>query len=385
MTIKEFEKQRKRRLLQVFFLTEAMLLLEVVHRLFVDAGLAKELAAALLLAGLLLSPVWFLAQRGALKFASRWLLIGLTLLVTTLLWAFNGLSDEALLGYPCILMFAALMGLRRTFIWLAVFMVGNMLALGIGNDLQWLQHEPMRSSLHSAILLCLILLVLAASIWLMIGDLNQLIQALKAENSRVYQSQQQIRQLINHDSLTKLPNRVVAREKCEQALQQCQQPGQLIAVMFIDLDNFKQVNDRLGHHAGDILLQAVASQLSSHLRGADLVCRISGDEFLVLAEGFHQDTEIQQLAEKLLAAVATPVDFGATRLHSTCSIGIAVHPRDGDDFDSLCQKADMAMYQAKNAGRNHWAFFSADESRMATVDSSSPSGLSTQSCLKNTD
>ena len=98
MTIEDFEKQRKRRLLQVFFLTEAMLLIEAVHRFFVDSEQANELSAALLLAGLLLSPVWFLAQREALKFASRWLLIGLTLLVTTLLWAFNGLSDEALLA-----------------------------------------------------------------------------------------------------------------------------------------------------------------------------------------------------------------------------------------------------------------------------------------------
>ena len=360
MTIEDFEKQRKRRLLQVFFLTEAMLLIEAVHRFFVDSEQANELSAALLLAGLLLSPVWFLAQREALKFASRWLLISLTLLVTILLWVFNGLSDEALLGYPCILMFAALMGLRRTFIWMAAFMVTNMLVLGIGNDLQWLQHEPMQSSLNSAVLLCLILLVLASSIWLMIGDLNKLVQALKAENARVHQSQQQIRQLINHDSLTRLPNRIVAREKCEQALQLCQQPGQLVALMFIDLDNFKQVNDSLGHHAGDQLLQAVASQLRSHLRGADLVCRISGDEFLVLAEGFHDEAEVRQLAEKLLAAVATPIDFGRQILSSTCSIGIALYPRDGNDFDVLCQRADLAMYQAKSNGRNHCAFYTAD-------------------------
>lgn len=360
MTIEDFEKQRKRRLLQVFFLTEAMLLIEAVHRFFIDSEQANELSAALLLAGLLLSPVWFLAQREALKFASRWLLISLTLLVTTLLWVFNGLSDEALLGYPCILMFAALMGLRRTFIWMAAFMVANMLVLGIGNDLQWLQHEPMQSSLNSAVLLCLILLVLASSIWLMIGDLNKLVQALKAENARVHQSQQQIRQLINHDSLTRLPNRIVAREKCEQALQMCQQPGQLVALMFIDLDNFKQVNDSLGHHAGDQLLQAVASQLRSHLRGADLVCRISGDEFLVLAEGFHDEAEVRQLAEKLLAAVATPIDFGRQIQSSTCSIGIALYPRDGNDFDVLCQRADLAMYQAKSNGRNHCAFYIAD-------------------------
>lgn len=357
MTIEDFEKNRKRRLLQIFFLTEAVLLIEVIHRLYAGAVLAQELSAVLLLSALLLSPVWPMARRGALQLATRWLLIGLTLLVTALLWVFNGLSDEALLGYPCILVFAALMGLRRTFLWLTAWMLLNILVLGYSNDLQWIQHVPMQSSLNSALLICLILLLLACSVWLMIGDLNQLVQALRAENSRVHQSQQQIRQLINHDSLTQLPNRIVARETFEQAILHRLQPNQFMALMFIDLDNFKLVNDRLGHYAGDQLLQAVAHQLRSHLRGADLVCRISGDEFLVLAEGFHQQTEVQQLAEKLLAAVATPINLAGSVLNTSCSVGIALYPQDGADFDMLWQKADMAMYQAKSMGRNHWAFY----------------------------
>ena len=357
MTIEEFEQQRKRRLLQVFWLTEAVLLIEVVHRLYAGAVLARELSAALLLTAVLLSPVWFLAQRDQLKVATRWLLIALTLLVTALLWVFSGLSDEALLGYPCILVFAALMGLRRTFLWLTAFMVANLLLLGLSNDLGLIQHVPMRSSIHSGLLLAIILGLLASSVWLMIGDLTRLVQALRSENHRVHQSQLQIRQLINHDSLTQLPNRILARERWEQAMQCCRPQDQWVALLFIDLDNFKQVNDNLGHHAGDKLLQSVASQLRSHLRGSDLVCRISGDEFLVLAEGFHQQAEVQQLAEKLLAAVATPVDFGNTTFSSTCSIGIAIAPRDGTDFDVMCQKADSAMYQAKHFGRNHWAFY----------------------------
>lgn len=236
-------------------------------------------------------------------------------------------------------------------------MVLNILLLGLSNDIGLVQHLPMRSSIHSGLLLAIILGLLASSVWLMIGDLTRLVQALRTENHRVHQSQLQIRQLINHDSLTQLPNRILARERWEQAMQCCRPPDQWVALMFIDLDNFKQVNDNLGHHAGDKLLQSVASQLRSHLRGTDLVCRISGDEFLVLAEGFHQQAEVQQLAEKLLAAVATPVDFGNTTVSATCSIGIAIAPRDGTDFEALCQKADSAMYQAKHFGRNHWAFY----------------------------
>lgn len=361
MTIESYEQQRKQRLLQVFFLTEAVLFIEAIHRWYAGAVLAQELSGALLFTMLLLSPVWFLAQRQALTLATQWLLISLTLLVTALLWVFNGLSDEALLGYPCILVFAALMGLRRTFLFLAVFIIFNVLALGYSNDMQWVTHVPMKSSLHSALLLSLILLLLTSSIWLMIGDLNQLVQALRAENSRVHQSQQQIRQLINHDSLTQLPNRVLARETFDLAIRHRHQPGQLIALMFIDLDNFKQVNDRLGHHAGDKLLQAVAVQLRNHLRAADTVCRISGDEFLVLAEGFRQEAEVQQLADKLLQAVATPVALKSVDLQTTSSIGIALYPQHGADFDLLWQKADMAMYQAKSGGRNLWAFYQEDD------------------------
>ena len=359
MTIEEFERKRKRRLLQVFWLTELFLLIEAVHRLYANVELGLALSLALLLSALLLSPVWVLARQDALKLATRWLLTVLTLLVTALLWVFSGLSDEALLGYPCILVFAALMGLRRTFLWLTAFMLVNLLLIGLSNELGWVQHPPLRSTIDSGVVLALILAMLASSVWLMIGDLTQLVQALREENLRVHQSQQQIRQLINHDSLTLLPNRVLARERWEQSVQPCLQSGLHAAVLFIDLDNFKQVNDSLGHHAGDKLLQSVASRLRSQLRDADLVCRISGDEFLVLAAGFRHQTEVQQLAEKLLAAVVAPLDFGDASFSATCSIGIATAPNDGTDYEALCQKADSAMYQAKAMGRNHWAFFDA--------------------------
>ena len=131
----------------------------------------------------------------------------------------------------------------------------------------------------------------------------------------------------------------------------------MVAVMFIDLDNFKHVNDSLGHHVGDALLMAIAKQLQLNLRSRDTVCRISGDEFLVLAEGFQTQLEVKQLAEKLLEAVAAPVQIANTEISSTCSIGIALCPHDGDNFDTLCQKADMAMYQVKDSGRNSCSFF----------------------------
>ena len=357
MATEQLKEHRKYRLLQVFYLTEAVLLIELFHRLIAKGEAAIPLAIAIVFTMLVLSPVYFLATRLRLELATQWFLIALTLFVSALLWSFNGLTDEALFGYPCILVFSALMGLRRTFVALMVFMILNILLLGLANDLQWLQHPSSTTSLNSGILFCIILALLGVSIWLQLGDLNQLLQALQSENNRVMQSQQQIEQLINHDALTHLPNRIVARQRFAEACRNASVSKRMVAVMFIDLDNFKHVNDSLGHHVGDALLMAIAKQLQLNLRSRDTVCRISGDEFLVLAEGFQTQLEVKQLAEKLLEAVAAPVQIANTEISSTCSIGIALCPHDGDNFDTLCQKADMAMYQVKDSGRNSCSFF----------------------------
>lgn len=357
MATEQLMEHRKHRLLQVFYLTEAVLFIEFFHRLIVKGNSAIPLAIAIVLTMLALSPVYFLATRLRLVLATQWLLVALTIFVSGLLWAFNGLTDEALFGYPCILVFSALMGLRRTFVTLMVLMILNILLLGLANELQWLHHESTKTTLSSGILYSVILTMLGISIWLQLGDLNQLVQALQSENIRVVQSQQQIEQLINHDALTHLPNRIVARQRFAEACRHASVSKRMVAVMFIDLDNFKHVNDSLGHHVGDALLMAIAQQLRLHLRSRDTVCRISGDEFLVLAEGFQTQLEVKQLAEKLLQAVAAPVQIANTEISSTCSIGIALCPHDGDNFDTLCQKADMAMYQVKDTGRNSCSFF----------------------------
>ena len=195
-----------------------------------------------------------------------------------------------------------------------VFMILNILLLGLANDLQWLHNQSTTTTLNSGILYSIILALLGASIWLQLGDLNQLLQALQSENNRVMQSQQQIEQLINHDALTHLPNRIVARQRFAEACRNASVSKRMVAVMFIDLDNFKHVNDSLGHHVGDALLMAIAKQLQLNLRSRDTVCRISGDEFLVLAEGFQTQLEVKQLAEKLLEAVAAPVQIANTEI-----------------------------------------------------------------------
>jgi len=155
-----------------------------------------------------------------------------------------------------------------------------------------------------------------------------------------------------HDFLTGLPNRTLLADRLAHAMEIAQRHGTRVALMFLDLDNFKEVNDSLGHAAGDGLLQSAAKRLQSCLRGSDTVSRQGGDEFLMLLTEVTsvQDTSI--IAEKLKKAMAAPHLIGNHQICVTLSIGISLYPDDGKDVESLLSHADTAMYFAKRGGRN---------------------------------
>ena len=166
--------------------------------------------------------------------------------------------------------------------------------------------------------------------------------------------------LAQHDFLTKLPNRVLLNDRIAQAISLAERSGNSIALMFLDLDNFKLINDSLGHSAGDKLLQSVALRLAKCVRSSDTVSRNGGDEFVVLlAEGRNmQDASLT--AQKILAALAEPHCIDQQELHVTTSIGISVYPTDAGSAEALLKNADTAMYHAKGAGRNNYQFFKDD-------------------------
>jgi diguanylate cyclase (GGDEF)-like protein/PAS domain S-box-containing protein len=163
--------------------------------------------------------------------------------------------------------------------------------------------------------------------------------------------------LAQHDSLTRLPNRLLLSDRIAQAISLADRSGNAIALMFLDLDHFKYINDSLGHAAGDQLLQMVAQRLSACVRNTDTVSRNGGDEFVVLlAEGRDmQDASV--IAHKIIAALSAPYSIDQHELHVTCSIGISVYPADADSAEELMKNADTAMYHAKEVGRNNYQFF----------------------------
>jgi diguanylate cyclase (GGDEF)-like protein/PAS domain S-box-containing protein len=179
------------------------------------------------------------------------------------------------------------------------------------------------------------------------------------------QAEARIEFLASHDALTGLPNRVLLRDRFEHALAVAERSRSRVAMLFLDLDKFKVVNDTLGHAAGDRLLLEVVSRLSGCVRESDTISRHGGDEFILLLNGIPDQDAAERIASKTLANLAEPVEIDGHLLNASCSIGIAIYPDDGKDFDSLLQKADLAMYNAKDAGRNTYRFFDDRMNRQA--------------------
>jgi diguanylate cyclase (GGDEF)-like protein/PAS domain S-box-containing protein len=165
--------------------------------------------------------------------------------------------------------------------------------------------------------------------------------------------------LAHHDALTNLPNRVLFQEKLNLAIRQAESSGENLAVLFLDLDNFKPVNDTLGHRIGDLLLQAVAERLAATIRTTDTVARIGGDEFTIVLTGFKTLQNVSRVAEKLLQAISHPYLLEAHLVKIGVSIGISIYPNDGQTAEELLLSADMAMYFSKRQGRNRFQFYSA--------------------------
>lgn len=173
------------------------------------------------------------------------------------------------------------------------------------------------------------------------------------------ENQQQIlRQLADHDELTRLPNRSYFRDTLSSTIQKGQRSGQNTALLFLDLDKFKQINDTLGHNAGDKVLQETARRFRNSLRSSDFLARLGGDEFTIIISPLDSAQSAATVASHLIAAMKEPMLIGHHELHLGTSIGISLFPQDGQDVSALMRNADLAMYQSKEQGGNRFSFYS---------------------------
>ncbi len=188
-------------------------------------------------------------------------------------------------------------------------------------------------------------------------DQGGLIAAAIRDMTERHASASHIEFLARHDALTGLPNRTVMQSRFEQAVADAARSGTHVALMFLDLDSFKTVNDSLGHPIGDELLKGVALRLGQFVRASDFVSRHGGDEFLVMFTGLVDGADVALAADRLVQDFTTPFLVDGHEIASSFSVGIAIYPQDGADFPTLLKKADIAMYQAKAAGRATYRFF----------------------------
>ncbi len=178
--------------------------------------------------------------------------------------------------------------------------------------------------------------------------------------SALYENRTHLDHLARHDTLTGLPNRLMFFDRLEQAIQDAAPAQRLLAVLFIDLDRFKQINDSLGHNVGDDVLKAAAASFRALVRKTDTVGRLGGDEFVVLFSDIDDEREVTIIAEKIIHKFQQPIQVDGRDLYVHASIGIAMYPRDGGTAAELVRHADVAMYQAKHNGRNTLQFYTAD-------------------------
>ena len=201
-------------------------------------------------------------------------------------------------------------------------------------------------------------------------EIGELAATFREMGENLHQYHEQVRYVAYHDSLTGLPNRQMFKDYLNRATAEARRNLQGVAVLFLDLDNFKRINDTLGHQAGDMLLKAFSNRLAKHLRETDIVshtspeeasrvvARLAGDEFIILLPGTSRPGEAQQIASRILKSLLDPFVISLQELYISASIGIAMYPEDGETASELLRNADIAMYHAKKIGRNNVQYYS---------------------------
>jgi diguanylate cyclase (GGDEF)-like protein len=343
----------RRRLTQV----TATALVAVGASAFVSLGTGRlgTVAVLAVVAGLLLLTLG-VALRGPASLAVGLLLGTLTGMVGVLAWRGAGLYDPAMLALPGLLIFSVMLGQRALF---AGLLAGMLALTGLLLVAQWLGWREFQLPLRGDTLLHVwgILLGTGFGIWLMAEDLRRAVTALQDENRRVHESRAQLEHLASHDRLTGLPNRLLARDRFDHAVAQARRSRSSCAAMYLDLDQFKNVNESLGHAAGDQLLQQVGRRLQGVLRATDTVCRLGGDEFLLILPDVGGAEAAARIASTVVDALGQPFEVEGLEIVTGASVGIALGPDDGSEFDRVLKNVDIAMYRAKALGGRDFRFF----------------------------
>jgi diguanylate cyclase len=327
--------------------------------------LAYHSTTLLLLVGIDVMLVYglYLMSKDRTDLAASVLLWSISVGLSLAVMANSGLRDPAIITFPAILFFAALVSSKREFRLLFLYFCVATVLIGL-IDLHGLREQVyIPVNWPNIIIVLLVLSASSYSIRTNALDLKRALIKLESKNARLQESESKANYLAHYDYLTGLPNRVLCKDRFENLLKQSKRNQQNFALLFIDLDNFKTVNDSLGHTIGDQVLRAVADNLSNCLRDTDSACRFGGDEFIILLSSIDRSEDIERICSKILKMIKQPIQTDDHLIHTSASIGIVMVPNDGNNFDTCCKNADIAMYKAKQEGKNLYCFF---DTSMAT-------------------
>ncbi len=364
--VEDTQALRARRLSQIANLTIGALALAALFY----ARSEQWAIRTVLLGGICLMLVCrYLSRLGRIDLGNMVLLGSITTMLAMLMWISQGLHDAAFLAFPVILIMAGLLVRAWQFFLILVAMLAYMVLLTLATVYWGLRVD---SNLSTPLILLrdssLILVCSAVAIWIIVNDLRVALERVRRQIALARESQKRLTYLSQHDELTALPNRNLGRDRIEQAIMLAQRHQHRVALLFVDLDNFKEINDTLGHAAGDEFLIEVAQRLQDAVRRSDVVCRHGGDEFVIGVVEVSQVEDASRAAANIMRQLNRTLILRGTELAPGCSIGIALYPEDAADYEDLLRKADIAMYQAKESGRNDCRFF--DEAMNANIQES---------------
>lgn len=345
-----------------------LILIAVSGNLIIDIARKAWISSSLLgITVFFLIGIFQLIKKRKQKLAAEILISGLTILVFSVIWfTGGGLYDLALLAVPSILIFSAILRALNIFKMVFFFSIANILLIGIFEDLGFVSFNISIHGTTRAVAILFIFVVTGIALLTLAKDYRELMQKLKDEIQNVNKTKDDLEYQAHHDPLTLLPNRALARDRFEHAKRLLirQKSSNHILLIYIDLDDFKIINDSLGHEAGDRYLQTISQRLCQSVRDCDTVCRLGGDEFLIIIEGIKDDQETSNIAQNILATLLKPVKLEDKDISSGGSMGISSYPKDATEYDELVQKADIAMYRSKESGRNTFHYFNESMNQM---------------------
>lgn len=340
---------------QILAITLCVHLLTILSAVFLN--FTNETVIIISFDLLVMCSLYFLANKDRIELAKQVYLWVNLIVVGYLFWKNGGLTSSGLvLVFPVFLMISALISSRLTFYAVFTYVVILISIIGITTINGTNTVHATEFSYWHLITTLLMLFAAAYTAWRFSGDMKHALKKLKSEVENVNQSRDEIERLIHKDQLTGLSSRFDCKQQYISLAEQNDQKDNRISFLFLDVDNFKSINDYYNHSFGDELLKKIAIQLQSMINEDDIACRLSGDEFLLIIKR-PKNYSVELLAELILKHLSQPIEISEYMVEVTLSIGATTVEETSDEFESILKRADLAMHRSKQSGKNKYSFY----------------------------